>query len=239
MQNKRSTLRAIKYDHRLWDHPERWPHDPPNYVFLARAFQEIGRAKYGEQWTDSYIEPEEPPEECDDAAEEQYELDCENRQVKFEEMRASTARTIAEQSESGNLVTAVRHAAGGEMHQLKPCVWNTENFGTRFFRCQMSFDNPFSEHYPNSETHWIYVQQKSLRHVSVNIEDSTNHLQRPVRNHKLRAIEKVIVDLYGFPPQREHDANQCYKEIRKEFGKTVSDSTIRRAFQRLRQRNTK
>jgi hypothetical protein len=164
MPNKRSTLSAVKYDHNLWGYPERWPHDPPNYVFLARAFREIGRARYGDQWTDSYIEPEEPPEDCDDAADEQYDRDCEQAKVKFENMHASIARTIAEQSELGNLRTALRHKAGGQMNALEPCVWNTENVGTRFFRCQMSLSQPFQDaarvrfepHY------WIYVTRESF-----------------------------------------------------------------------------
>ena len=84
-------------------------------MFLARAFHEIGRARYGDQWTDCYIEPEEPPEDCDEAAEEQYDRDCEKAGVKFENMRASIAHTIAEQSELGNLGTALRHTAGGQM----------------------------------------------------------------------------------------------------------------------------
>ena len=164
MPNKRSTLSAVKYDHILWGYPERWPHDPPNYVFLARAFREIGRARYGDQWTDSYIEPEEPPEDCDDAADEQYDRDCEQAKVKFENMHASIARTIAEQSELGNLRTALRHKAGGQMNALKPCVWNTENVGTRFFRCQMSLSQPFQDpaRVPFEPLYWIYVTRESL-----------------------------------------------------------------------------
>lgn len=164
MQSKRSPSSAIKYDHQLWNHPERWPHDPPNYVFLARAFCEMGRARYGDQWTDSYIEPEDPPEDSDDAAEEQYDLDCEKARVKFEEMRASIAHTIAEQSELGNLGTALCHTAGGQMHALEPYVWNAENVGTRFFRCQMSLDQPFQD--PRrvrfAPLYRIYVTRESL-----------------------------------------------------------------------------
>jgi hypothetical protein len=145
MQSKRSPLSAIKYDHQLWNHPEGWPHDPPNYVFLARAFQEIGRARYGDQWTDTYIEPEEPPEHCDDAADEQYDRDCEKAEVDFDNMHSSIARSIAEQSELGILATALRHTAGGQMNALEPYVWNTENVGTRFFRCQMSLSQPFQD----------------------------------------------------------------------------------------------
>jgi hypothetical protein len=164
MQSNRSTLSAIKYDHQLWDHPERWPHDPPNYVFLARAFQEIGRARYGDQWTDSYIEPEEPLEDCDDAADEQYDRDCEKAEVEFENMHASIARTIAEQSELGNLATALRHRAGGQMNALEPYVWNTENVGPRFFRCQMSLSQPFQDpaRVISRSLQWIYVTRESL-----------------------------------------------------------------------------
>jgi hypothetical protein len=164
MQNKRSTLSAVKYDHNLWDHPERWPRDTPDYVFVARAFQEIGRARYGNQWTDSYIEPEEPPEDCDDVADEQYDRDCEQAEVKFENMHASIARTIAEQSELGNLATALRHEAGGQMNALEPYVWNTENIGTRFFRCQMSLSQPFQDpaRVRFEPLYWIYVTRESL-----------------------------------------------------------------------------
>jgi hypothetical protein len=164
MQSKRSPLSAIKYDHRLWNHPEGWPHDPPNYVFLARAFQEIGRARYGDQWTDTYIEPEEPPEDCDDAADEQYDRDCEKAEVDFDNMHASIARSIAEQSELGILATALRHTAGGEMNALEPYVWNTENVGTRFFRCQMSLSQPFQDpaRVRFQPLHWIYVTRESL-----------------------------------------------------------------------------
>ena len=182
MQSKRSPLSAIKYDHQLWNHPERWPHDPPNYVFLARAFREIGRARYGDQWTDSYIEPEEPLEDCDDAADEQYDRDCEKAKLKFENTHASIARTIAEQSELGNLGTALRHKAGGQMNALEPYVWNTENIGTRFFRCQMSLSQPFQDparvHF--EPLYWIYVTRESLdRYIggSSAVEPAANPLE--------------------------------------------------------------
>jgi hypothetical protein len=164
MHNKQSTLSAVKYDHNLWDHRERWPRDTPDYVFLARAFQEIGRAGYGNQWTDSYIEPEEPPEGCDDAADEQYDQDCEQAELKFENMHASIACSIAEQSELGNLRTALRHKAGGQMNALEPHFWNAENVGTRFFRCQMSISQPFQDpaRVRFEPLYWIYVTRESL-----------------------------------------------------------------------------
>ena len=79
-------------------------------------------------------------------------------------MHASIARTIAEQSELGNLATALRHTAGGKMKALKPYVWNTENVGTRFFRCQMSRSQPFQDpaRVRFEPLHWIYVTRESL-----------------------------------------------------------------------------
>ena len=164
MQSKRPTVTGIKFDPQLWRHPEKWPHDPPNYVFLARAFGEIGRARYGDEWTDRYIEPEEPPDDCDEAADEQYDRDCEEAELKFENMHASIARAIVEQSELGNLVTALRHRVGGQMNALDPDFWNTEYFGPRFFRCQMSLDQPFEDPARVSvgSCYWIYVTRASL-----------------------------------------------------------------------------
>jgi len=234
----------VKYDRRFWERRENWPCDVPGYQFLARAFLVLGKAKYGDQWMDRFIEPGGEPEEPDDEdfddddAWEQWERECQRAESAFEERWDSMVRIIAQYCRAGTLETAVRSKAGGAITSLGSDVWYTENFETRFFRCEMSLDNPFSKYYPSDEAHWIYVQLKSLHHVSVNIEGSRNHLQRPNRDHKLRAIENVIVDLYGFPPQRNQGAKQCYKEIRKKFGNDVSDSTIGRAFQRLCQRNT-
>jgi len=79
-------------------------------------------------------------------------------------MHASIVRTIAEQSELGNLATALRHTAGGQMNALEPYVWNTENVGTRFFRCQMSLSHPFQDpaRVRFGPLYWIYVTRESL-----------------------------------------------------------------------------
>jgi hypothetical protein len=48
------------------------------------------------------------------------------------------------------------------MTELQPHFWCTENFASRFFRCQMSLENPFSSNYISSEACWIYVTRDSL-----------------------------------------------------------------------------
>jgi hypothetical protein len=188
-----------KYDHNLWDHPERWPRDIPDYVFLARAFQEIGRARYGNQWTDSYIEPEEPPEDCDDVADEQYDRDCEQAEVKFEDMHASIAYTIAEKSEWGVLATALRHTAGGQMNALGPYVWNIDNVGTRFFRCQMSLSEPFQDpaRVRFEPLYWIYVTRESLDRFiggGRTAMAAANHLERGQAKPKSRSGFYAVKD---------------------------------------------
>ena len=35
----------------FWSMPSSWPMDPAGYVFLARAMDELGRARYGRDWT--------------------------------------------------------------------------------------------------------------------------------------------------------------------------------------------
>ena len=52
MRSKKSKNEYL-FDTDFWDHPEDWPHDLPGYVFLARAFNELGRATHGERWDQS------------------------------------------------------------------------------------------------------------------------------------------------------------------------------------------
>lgn len=44
----------------FWGHPETWPNDTPELVFLARAVREVGRTMYSD-WSD--LAPSIPPEE--------------------------------------------------------------------------------------------------------------------------------------------------------------------------------
>jgi len=160
-----------QFDGHFWNAPNSWPHDPPGYVFLARAFNEIGQAKYGTRWIESPEELEDPGDPPDDAdyaawhrneiAYEQYERACNQPKADFQSMRADVARTIAHQSEVGNLVTAVRPKSGGAMVGLELYFWNTENFWPRFSHCDMSLNDPFADsRFHRSQ--WIYVTRDSL-----------------------------------------------------------------------------
>jgi hypothetical protein len=235
--------RAIRYDHQLWEQPENWPYDPPGYRFLARAFLALGKAHYREKWMDRYTEPDGEPDEAiddenyDDAWEE-WERKCQEAEAAFQEMWHDITRIFAQHCREGALITAVRNKAGGAITELDPKFWYTEKFANRFFRCEMSHNNPFSERYPPNEAHWIYVQEKRFQHVLANNEDITINMgRRPIRDHLLRRTKRVIVELFGFPPRLNCGAKQRNEKIRKKLGKPVSNATIRRAFQRIRSRN--
>jgi hypothetical protein len=58
--------------YQFWDNQREWPNDPPNYVFLARACHEVGRAIFGADWIEQHSslddreEQMEPPDDCDE-----------------------------------------------------------------------------------------------------------------------------------------------------------------------------
>ena len=156
-----------KIDRNLWLNPNGWPVDSAGYVFLARAFDEIGRARFGAEWD---RKPPPHPDENDDddasveadaawlKANELWEKASEEAEAKSAEMRAAVRREIAEQCLRGHLHAAVRPKRGGEMTKVPEDCWNTENLDRRFDRCQMSLIDPFSD----AGFDWIYLTRASL-----------------------------------------------------------------------------
>jgi hypothetical protein len=175
MLKKKSDKAAFDPQYSFWNSSEDWPHDPPGYVFLARAFHEIGTASYRGGWIQPprVNEPEEPEEPADDCDEEiwdkyeeeddQYEDACEKARAECEDMWANVARMIVEACESGALVSSVRAKAGGAMNKLEPHYWNAESVKSRFSRCEMSLNDPFSDHYRSADAYWIFVTRDSLQ----------------------------------------------------------------------------
>jgi hypothetical protein len=203
----------LEHEYPFWDHPKNWPHDPPGYVFLARASQELGRAMFGDRWAESWAEPDEPPDDCDRATWKDYECACDEFQRDLVTMRADVVRTIANQCEAGTLVAAARPKPGGRMVRLEQHLWNLEDVEPRFHRCDMSLDNPFEEGGDFYKPYWIYIERESLdgflshrRQRSSPPEQagptpdgsvpSTHDFDQP-RNHKLLLAQRALVAIYG------------------------------------------
>jgi hypothetical protein len=169
----KSAKSSFLFDHPFWAQPKSWPHDSPGYVFLAQAFHDIGSATYHDGWVQPprVNEPDEPEDPADDAGEEawemhdqeyeRYENACEEARANCEDMWANVAQKIAIACKDGTLGSAIRAKEGGEFIKLKDHHWNTENFTTRFFRCDMSRSYPFAEDRLRG-SHWIYVTRDSL-----------------------------------------------------------------------------
>ena len=173
-----SAKNSLLFDRQFWGNRKNWPHDPPGYVFLAHAFHEVGVTSYRGEWVqpprvNEPAEPEEPANGSDDEEiwdkyeqeDDRYEDRCEKARVDCENMWANVARMIAEACETSALASAVRAKAGGEMNELEPHYWSTENFAARFFRCDISLTNPFARS-RFDRSHWIYVTRDSLDRYS-------------------------------------------------------------------------
>jgi hypothetical protein len=236
----------------LWDCPETWPQDLPGYVFLARAFDEVGAAVHGAEWNRSLKKPrkkpEEPPDDCEDEAvwarfeseEEQYDLDREQAELDFQKMRVSIALEIAKQCQAGNLVSALRPKRGGRMVDLDKHLWYTENFLVRFYCCDMLLDDPFDDDYVLSDSKcWIYILRKGLDEylASQSPVGALNGSVEPRRGNRLSSAIEAINGLWGGPPNGliEVDRNRAINKWLKDHGRReVSGATIRRALKILR-----
>src|SRR4051812_44952313 len=149
-----------------WDDPSSWPIDTPDYVFLARAFNDIGRAKFGSGWDRELPpDPDDNDDDDDDSAKgtaawlkayELWEKACEEVHAKSAEMRRAVRREIGDLCLSERLRTAVRPERGGALTEVPKGHWNTEpeNLDGRFIRCQMSVTHPFTANNFASPGEW-------------------------------------------------------------------------------------
>ena len=152
---KPTTAKPLQHDEPMpilsyfWKTPSEWPNDPPGYIFLARAFDQIGSVRFIEKWS----KKEETVDlDADDLALTETELE-------HEAMWVAIKDEIVKHCSKGDLVSAVRKIRGGAMTVLGWEMWNAENLDWRFDRCQMSLDRPFER---CKGTHWIFIQRNSL-----------------------------------------------------------------------------
>jgi hypothetical protein len=235
-------------EYSFWDHPRVWPHDPPGYLFLARACQEVGRAMFGSKWAKSWGEPDEPPDECDLATWEEYKRECDEFQNTLVAMRAAVVESIAKQCEMASLVAAVRLKAGGQMIALEQHMWNVERVEPRFQRCDMSLDNPFETGGGSCRFYWIFIDRGSLDRflgqlrnqatASIDTVPNDQHFNGR-REHRMLAAQKALLATYGPDSSGLGDIEDvCLQKVNEwlvNHGKhPVSKATLKRAKHGLR-----
>jgi len=144
----------------FWARPHLWPRDPFEYVFLARAVQAIGRARFGDEWTGE--------EATTELVKLPLALATQEAQRQQEGQRAiiQRLRTVHQEivagCESGELVSAIRLKAGGAMKFVRREWWNTEYWLNRFVMCQLNPSKPFDLGFAGDDYHWIFLTKESL-----------------------------------------------------------------------------
>ena len=106
----------------FWTDRDEWPQDRPSHIFLARAVDKLGKARF-----DDWVGVAKP----------QHADARDQRSKVFEELLENLA--------SGRLATFTRAIKGGPYELIEPHVWNTEIYRTRFKYCRINRDKPFSE----------------------------------------------------------------------------------------------
>jgi len=137
-----------------------WPRDPFEYVFLARAVQAIGQARFGDDWTgkEATTEPVKlPPRLATQEARRQQEA-----QRPIFQRLITVHKEIFARCESGELVSAIRAKAGGKMTVVRRAWWNTESCYNRFTMCQLNPREPFRLGLEGDDCWWIFLTKKSL-----------------------------------------------------------------------------
>ncbi len=212
------------FDRSFWRSPKKWPHDPPEYVFLARAFNEIGRAIHGNQWKEPEY-PEEPENDGDENAWQAYERaekEFEQLEIELANMKAKIAHFIREQCEKRNLVTAAR-VAQGEMRDLEWYRWNIDDLRTMFFRCEVCLD---------AQRGWIFVTRNSLNGVLATQPYAESLPMKPHLSPYLRLMLSVSAAM-GVTPENQPEKKIVEHELEKRWSSGTLSKKLRGAMATL------
>jgi hypothetical protein len=132
----------------FWSHPSAWPRDTPDWIFLARAFQKVGSAMFGQHWTGEETVAKS-------------ELDSDPGPVA---RRSVVLMEMIQRLQTGDLESGIRALKGGEIVSIDPTWWNTEpaRARLRFIGCQLDQDAPFDGAVVSERNSWIYVSKRTL-----------------------------------------------------------------------------
>jgi hypothetical protein len=220
---------------RFWRTPGDWPLDPPRYVFLARAFDEIGRALFGDKWSREVTPPktkladsqmsEKSQELADNDDLESILLDeneKDNADDEHHRMWVAVKDEILKQCLAGHLVGAVRPTEGGETTDLQAKMWNAEKLGHRFDRCQMSLRHPFATS-PKLDPHWIFLSRESLRKYLAAQPYGSVSTETPKHISPYLKIMLIVTERMDITPDKQPKKDEVIAEIDKTWtGKQLS-----------------
>jgi hypothetical protein len=125
---------------------------------------------------------------------------------------------IVKRCESGELISAIRSRAGGDMREVPRAWWNTESWHNRFTMCQVNPKEPFGIGSAGDSYCWIFLTRESLdKYLQKALPQATAGREKAARAELVRLLKA--------------DGNLTREEARKHLESTVRIGT--RAFQRI------
>ena len=188
-------------DTRFWSDPDKWPRDQPGYVFLARAFDEVGRAMFGQHWTGK---------ECSTYPMPNIDPGLVARLMVVQE-------EIAKRCQSGELVLAIRPVLGGEMREAPASWWKTErvHYRNRFYGCQINPKDPFGGGLGSAIYCWLYVTRESLNKFLAN----KPFVPKPTFPSHLSPYLRVMIDV-----TRRLDITPGHQSLKREVTDAIASA---------------
>jgi hypothetical protein len=218
----------------FWEDFEDWPLDTPEYIFLGRAINRLGRAEFGSRWD---FEPPENPNDDSEEAFEEWESADNKAQSEAEDMLRTVEKRVADWARDGTLCTAVRAKEGGSLVDQPRDIWNFENWQARLNCCVMSLKKPFATSDWDVPTHYIYVKLDSLNQCLQLVAAK----ERPKRSraNKLAATIEAITAIWGARgPPSSLGSQDVLKKVNHWLGAekrgSTSRSTLERALKQMK-----
>lgn len=168
---------------KFWRKPDRWEADTSEYVFLANAVLQVGRARYPETWSDEdpgfYMPVRQSAaqrsflarllgtrSEVADPIISDEELELKKKKfldslVRFQGVMAE----IVDQAErKGGLATFTRHKGGTGFSPMPRDWWQVSEYTTRFQLCQINVNEPGGYVAAGMGPNWahIFVSREGL-----------------------------------------------------------------------------
>lgn len=182
----------------FWKDRERWPTDPPDWLFLGRAANYLGEKMF-EDWGECGFAEfdslaamvsllDKPPPRQNALAEkagggkllvdplksEAFKLDMRKRLAVLGGQIHEVQEQIRRWAEGAPfLLTGSRNKGGGPVQVLQPDAWSTQHLGVRFYCCQIDRSEPFGRHFASERSQHIFVKRDQFfALVRLNIEDA-------------------------------------------------------------------
>jgi hypothetical protein len=163
----------------FWSKPEHWPIDAEGYVFMARAFNQIGKAMFGDYWL----------------GHEHLATADWNSDPGLIARRAAVLQEIAKRLQEGGLVAGNRPKEGGPITDTPKTWWNTEldRMAMRFINCEINPKDPFGGPVISARNSWIFIKRNSLDELLE--RQPFGPVQIPIADHYLSPYMKIMLSV--------------------------------------------